>query len=94
MYLHFGHLRTIQYFQVREADLSQPEYDYTPDILKDGFVQPRIIPENNATPLNTKREIIDEHDENYGTFQEETHVQINEEDDQTKNSKTDLEKYA
>ena len=66
---------------VREADLSQPEYDYTPDILKDGFVQPRIIPESNTTPLNTNREIKDDNDDNYGTFQEEVRVQINEEED-------------
>ena len=66
---------------VREADLSQPEYDYTPDILKDGFVQPRIVSENNTTPLNPNREIRDDNDDNYGTFQEEVHVQINEEED-------------
>ena len=57
----------------REKDLNQPDYDYKPDILKDG-----LVPMNLNIPDETN--IVTNADENYGTFQENI-VQINENDD-------------
>jgi hypothetical protein len=44
---------------VREQDLNKPEFEYLPDILKDGYVRPRLfspisegIPETSAAQVN------------------------------------------
>ena len=61
----------------REKDLNQPDYDYTPDILKDGFVHMNIPPSD--IPAD-ETNVVNNADENYGTFQESI-VQINQNDD-------------
>ena len=56
---------------VREQDLYQPEYNYLPDILKEGYVRKRRFSANAESPA-----------EDYGTFarqQEEPQIiQVNE----------------
>ena len=82
---------------VREQDLYQPEYEYLPDILKDGYVRHRHFPDSTHQEARTSggngsKKVLHRHeavsnseDESpahvYGTFEQQTTVQINQHED-------------
>ena len=57
---------------VREQDLHQPDYDYVPDILKEGVVRYRHFPagEDGTKRQESNSEFNEEVNPAYGTFDE------------------------
>ena len=55
---------------VREQDLHQPDYDYVPDILKEGVVRYRHFPADEDGVKNRQESGSEEINPAYGTFDE------------------------
>jgi len=85
----FSPIEYIECTLVREQDLTQPDYEYLPDILKDGFVRHRHFPGESPIKQEGQEANVHTNDVNfaneetsndYGTF-EQASVQINQTED-------------